>query len=185
VPGFKISSTTLLLPGWPVYNVLHDLILAFCRLVPLSLRDSLADYLHKRLHLFVLLWLAVSLMVGIQWAMSEYQRIQEEFDRSQAGAWRDCRKLDQNESVLAALDAMLMSRQKFDMPILKSFSHQLLSHYSQLYTVEFSRMSAGITGMHFWMRCNSASVKPFSSAILILPGGAAGCPHRCVSSIWW
>ncbi|WP_239689630.1 ATP-binding protein [Aquitalea pelogenes] len=96
------------------------------------------DYLHKRLHLFVLLWLAVSLMVGIQWAMSEYQRIQEDFDRTARLAHGViARKLDQNESVLAALDAMLMSRQKFEMPILKSFSHQLLSHYSQLYTVEF------------------------------------------------
>ena len=96
------------------------------------------DYLHKRLHLFVLLWLAVTLMVGIQWAMSEYQRIQEDFDRTARLAHGViARKLDQNESVLAALDAMLMSRQKFEMPILKSFSHQLLSHYSQLYTVEF------------------------------------------------
>ncbi|WP_089084111.1 ATP-binding protein [Aquitalea magnusonii] len=70
--------------------------------------------------------------------MSEYQRIQEEFDRSARLAHGViARKLDQNESVLAAVDALLLSRQKFDMPVLKSFSHQLLAHYSQLYTFEF------------------------------------------------
>ncbi len=98
----------------------------------------MAEFLRKRLHLFVLLWLGVALMVGIQWAMSEYQRIQEDFDRSARLAHGVvARKLDQNESVLAALDALLMTRQKFDMPVLKAFSHQILSHYSQLYTVEF------------------------------------------------
>lgn len=98
----------------------------------------MAEFPRKRLHLFVLIWLGVALMVGVQWAMSEYQRIQEEFDRSARLAHGViARKLDQNESVLAAVDALLMSRQKFDMPVLKSFSHQLLAHYSQLYTFEF------------------------------------------------
>jgi hypothetical protein len=94
--------------------------------------------------LFVLIWLGVALMVGVHWAMSEYQRIQEEFDRSARLAHGViARKLDQNESVLAAVDALLMSRQKFDMPVLKSFSHQLLAHYSQLYTFEFFQNVTG------------------------------------------
>ena len=98
----------------------------------------MAEFLRKRLHLFVLLWLGVSLIVGVQWAISEYQRIQEDFERSARLAHGViARKLDQNESVLAAVDALLMPRQQFDMPVLKAFSHQLLSHYPQLYTVEF------------------------------------------------
>ncbi len=94
--------------------------------------------LRRRYHFFILLWMGASLLIGIQWMVSEYQRVQEEFDRGARLAQSAvARKLDQNESVLAALDALLMSRQKFDMPVLKTFSHHILSHYPQLYTVEF------------------------------------------------
>ena len=98
----------------------------------------MAEILRKRVPLFALLWLGVSLIVGVQWGVSEYQRIQDDFDQGARLAHGViARKLDQNESVLAAMDALLMSRQRFDMPVLKAFSHEILSHYPQLYTVEY------------------------------------------------
>ena len=145
----------------------------------------MAEFLRKRLHLFVLLWLGVALMVGIQWAMSEYQRIQEDFDRSARLAHGViARKLDQNESVLAALDALLMTRQKFDMPVLKAFSHQILSHYPQLYTVEFFQNVTRDNRQAFLDEMQQRFGATFLSVISILSGVAAGCLRPCATSIW-
>lgn len=92
----------------------------------------------KRLKLFVFAWMLTSVLVGIIWGISEYKRLQEEFDQSARVVYSVVsRKLDQNESVLSAIDALLMSRKTFDLPTLRSFSHEILSHYPQLYTAEF------------------------------------------------
>ncbi|HJV06605.1 MAG TPA: ATP-binding protein [Chromobacteriaceae bacterium] len=68
----------------------------------------------------------------------EYRRLQGEFERSARLAHgMVARKLDQNESVLSAIDAFQSSRPDLNLGALRTFSRQMIAHYPQLYTVEF------------------------------------------------
>ncbi|OHX11731.1 hypothetical protein BI347_16955 [Chromobacterium sphagni] len=72
--------------------------------------------------------------------MGEYRRLQDGFELAAHQAYAGvARRLDQNESVLSAIDALLLSREPFDAPALSAFSREMLPRYQQLYAIEFFR----------------------------------------------
>ncbi|WP_231137421.1 ATP-binding protein [Chromobacterium paludis] len=88
--------------------------------------------------LFGGIWLVCSLLVLIQWGESEYRRLQDSFEQAAHQAYAGvARRLDQNESVLSAINALLMSREQFDASALSVFTREMLPRYQQLYAIEF------------------------------------------------
>ncbi|MTD33586.1 hypothetical protein [Paludibacterium denitrificans] len=94
--------------------------------------------LRKKSHIFLLAWLSAAVLASAIWGVLEYRRLQGEFERSARLAHgMVARKLDQNESVLSAIDAFQSSRPDLNLGALRTFSRQMIAHYPQLYTVEF------------------------------------------------
>ncbi|WP_236687562.1 ATP-binding protein [Chromobacterium subtsugae] len=90
--------------------------------------------------LFGAIWLVCALLVLSQWAMGEYRRLQDGFELAAHQAYAGvARRLDQNESVLSAIDALLLSREPLDAKALSAFSREMLPRYQQLYAIEFFR----------------------------------------------
>ncbi|WP_233201185.1 ATP-binding protein [Chromobacterium alticapitis] len=88
--------------------------------------------------LFGCLWLVCSLLVFAQWGESEYRRLQDSFELAAHQAYGGvARRLDQNESVLSAINALLIAHEPFDAPALSAFSREMLPRYQQLYAIEF------------------------------------------------
>lgn len=89
---------------------------------------------------FVLIWLLCAAVVGAQWALAEFRRIQDVFELAAHQVYGSvARRVDQNESVLSAIDALLVSREQFDVAALSAFSREMLPRYPQLYAIEFYR----------------------------------------------
>ncbi|MCD4501889.1 ATP-binding protein [Chromobacterium vaccinii] len=90
--------------------------------------------------LFGAVWLACTLLVTAQWGVSEYRRLQDSFELAAHQAYAGvARRLDQNESVLSAIDALLLSREPFDAAAVGAFSREMLPRYQQLYAIQFLR----------------------------------------------
>ncbi|MCW3481234.1 CHASE domain-containing protein [Neisseriaceae bacterium JH1-16] len=88
--------------------------------------------------LFVLIWLSLSLLLTLIWSRLEHARLKDAFDKDTRHVYSMVsRKLDQNEAVVAAIEAQIASRQPLDIDALQRFSHELLLRYPGLYTVEF------------------------------------------------
>ncbi|OVE49907.1 hypothetical protein CBW21_03440 [Chromobacterium violaceum] len=72
--------------------------------------------------------------------MGEYRRLQDGFELAAHQAYAGvARRLDQNESVLSAIDALLLSREPFDASAVGAFSREMLPRYQQLYAIQFLR----------------------------------------------
>ncbi|WP_244986173.1 ATP-binding protein [Chromobacterium violaceum] len=90
--------------------------------------------------LFGAVWLACALLVAVQWGVGEYRRLQDGFELAAHQAYAGvARRLDQNESVLSAIDALLLSREPFDASAVGAFSREMLPRYQQLYAIQFLR----------------------------------------------
>ncbi|MEO9383927.1 ATP-binding protein [Chromobacterium phragmitis] len=90
--------------------------------------------------LFGAVWFACVLLVAIQWGVGEYRRLQDGFELAAHQAYAGvARRLDQNESVLSAIDALLLSRESFDAGAVGAFSREMLPRYQQLYAIQFLR----------------------------------------------
>ncbi|MGC0150830.1 ATP-binding protein [Chromobacterium vaccinii] len=90
--------------------------------------------------LFSAIWLICSLLAAAQWGVGEYRRLQDGFEQAAHQAYAGvARRLDQNESVLSAINALLISRATFDAPALSEFAREMLPRYQQLYAIEFLR----------------------------------------------
>ncbi|UTH72942.1 ATP-binding protein [Chromobacterium sp. IIBBL 290-4] len=90
--------------------------------------------------LFGAIWLIATVMVATQWGMAEYRRLRDGFELAAHQVYAGvARRLDQNESVLSAIDALLLSREQFDASALSAFSRDMLPRYQQLYAIEFLR----------------------------------------------
>ncbi len=88
--------------------------------------------------LFGALWLLSSLWVLAQWGGGEYRRLQDGFEQAAHQAYAGvARRLDQNESVLSAINALLISHEQLDAPALSAFAREMLPRYQQLYAIQF------------------------------------------------
>ncbi|MDN0081779.1 CHASE domain-containing protein [Crenobacter sp. SG2305] len=88
--------------------------------------------------LFALLWWSLALLLTLIWSRLEHARLKEAFDKDTRHIYSMVsRKLDQNEAVVAAIEAQITSRRSLDIDALQRFSHELLLRYPGLYTIEF------------------------------------------------
>lgn len=89
-------------------------------------------------HLFVLAWALCALLVTVLWGMGELQRLRDEFESvAQRAHAMVARKLDQNESVLSSVDALMAASRPFEVSELSTFARELLPHYPQLHSFIF------------------------------------------------
>ena len=89
-------------------------------------------------HLFVLAWVLSALLVAVLWGIGELQRLRDEFESvAQRAHALVARKLDQNESVLASVDALMVASRPFEAAALGTFARELLPHYPQLHSFVF------------------------------------------------
>ncbi|WP_141113246.1 ATP-binding protein [Chromobacterium haemolyticum] len=98
----------------------------------------LRNFRRDGVHLFVLAWALCALLVTVLWGMGELQRLRDEFESvAQRAHAMVARKLDQNESVLSSVDALMAASRPFEASELSTFVRELLPHYPQLHSFIF------------------------------------------------
>ncbi|WON83416.1 hypothetical protein [Chromobacterium haemolyticum] len=105
------------------------------------------------MHLFVLAWALCALLVTVLWGMGELQRLRDEFESvAQRAHAMVARKLDQNESVLSSVDALMAASRPFEVSELSTFARELLPHYPQLHSFIFFKACLWLNACSFCVR---------------------------------
>ncbi|MCD5360576.1 ATP-binding protein [Chromobacterium aquaticum] len=127
---------------WPELRLIAQQKLLVMNRIPASRLGIKAEILRKfrrdGVHLFVLAWVLSALLVAVLWGIGELQRLRDEFESvAQRAHALVARKLDQNESVLASVDALMVASRPFEAAALGTFARELLPHYPQLHSFVF------------------------------------------------
>lgn len=91
----------------------------------------------RTIWLAVASWLAVSLVTIGVFAVSEVGRLQAEFQRESESTYEIVRqRLDQNEAVLAGIDALLSTFPGLMPVATRNYAKEMLERYQHIYTIE-------------------------------------------------